>query len=163
MALDRRGIARALRDLFRADTSILYGSSGLLQIIEDKAALFSKARVSNNFPNALFLWVDLSDTTEERMQNIDYLYICNFRFESVRIDPESAANIVDDALERINYLLNEEMYTGTVLSGYYSDTSAQIINMAPVSSTFEYPEMTDGRRMIIEIEGAVEIEVNKWT
>ena len=163
MSLDRRGIARALRDLFRSDTTVLYGDGKLLQLIEDKAALFSKAKVNYNNPNALYLWVDLSDTTEERMQNTDSSYLCNFRFESIQVNPENAANTIDDSLERINYLINEEMYTGQVLSSYYTDSSAQIINMVPLSSTFEYPESTDGKRMIIEIEGAIEIEVNRWT
>lgn len=163
MALDRRGIARALRDLFRADTTTLYGSTKLLQIVEDKAALFAKAKVNNNNPNALFLWVDLVDSTEERMQNSDYAYICNFRFESIQINPENAANTIDDALEQINYLINQEMYTGTVLSGYYTDTNAIVINMSPSSSTFEFPESLEGKKMIVEIEGALEIEINKWT
>ena len=162
MALDRRGIARALRDLFRNDTGTLYGSGNLLQLIEDKAALYSKAKVNNNNPNALYLWVDLSDTTEERMQNADTSYLCNFRFESIQVNPENAANTIDDSLERINVIINEEMYGGQVLSSYYTDTNAQIINIVSISSTFEPPESRDGKPMVVEIEGAVEIEINRW-
>ncbi len=162
MALDRRGIARALRDLFRNDTDTLYGSGKLLQLIEDKAALFSKAKVNNNNPNALYLWVDLSDTTEERMQNADTSYLCNFRFESIQVNPENASNTIDDSLERINFLINREMYDGQVLSEYYTDTNAQVINMVSISSTFEPPESTEEKKMTIEIEGAVEIEINRW-
>lgn len=162
MALDKRGITKAVRDLFRNDTDTLYGSGKLLQLIEDKAALFSKAKVSNNNPNALYLWVDLSDTTEERMQNADTSHLCNFRFESIQVNPENASNTLDDSLERIKYLINKEMYDGQVLSEYYTDTNAQVINMVLLTSTFEPPESTDGKKMIIEIEGAIEIEVNRW-
>lgn len=163
MALDRKGIARAIRDLLRSDTDVLYGKKKLIQYIEDSSVFFAKSRVNNIRPNALFIWVSDSSPSEERMQNTDYLYTVDLRFESIKVNPEDASNTIDDALERINYLINEEMYTGTVLSDYYTDTSAQVINISPASSIFDYPESTDGKRMIVEIEGAINIEINKWT
>jgi len=162
MALDRRGIATMAKDFLKADTSILYGDDKLIQLIENKTALFSKAKVSNTYPNAIYIWVDESGATDERMQNTDYDYILNFRFESLHVNPETSSNTVDDALERINKIFLDEMYNGTNLSSYYTDSNGQIINISVGTSTFSYPETGRDNVFTIEIESAIIITVNKW-
>lgn len=161
MSLDRNGIATAIRDFLVTDTTVLYGSARYLQMIIPKAIEFTKARVNNNNPNALYIWVESLDPVEERIQNSDFMYTVDLRFESLFSNPETGSNNIDNSIERVNYLINTEIRNGNDLSSYYSDSNAQIIDMAPMSSTFPSPVESNGR-VIVEIEGAISILVNRW-
>lgn len=161
MALDRKGIADAIRDFLKADTTTLYGDSKYLQLIESNAVYFTKAKVSNKNPNALYLWVSSIDTQEERMQNGDYRYMVDMRFESKYSNPDDAIDNIDNALERVNKLLNTEIRDGNDLSSYYTDTNAMVIDIVPTNSTLSQP-LDENGVINVEIEGAITVIVNRW-
>jgi hypothetical protein len=162
MSLDRKGITTALANFFKADTTTLYGRGKLIQLIENKTALFSKAKVNNNNPNGIYLHCPGKIKTQFRLQNADYDYTINLRFESIQTNPEKAANTLDDALEQIDELINNEGYSsGDLFSSYYTDANAKIISVDLVESVFEPPELNENKRYVTEIEGAIIVTINK--
>lgn len=161
MALDRLGIADAVRDFLKADTTILYGDSKYVQLIESNSVYYEKAKVNNKNQNAMFLRVSSKDTQEERMQNGDYQYIIDVRFESLYSNPNVAIENIDNALERVEVLLNTEIRTGNDLSSYYTDANANIIDIVTTNSTVSEPTH-ENSVVSVEIEGAISVIVNRW-
>lgn len=162
MALDRKGITTTLQNFFKADTDVLYGETKLIQLIKGKTALFSRAKVNNNKPNAIYLHCSGKVKTQARLQNADYDYFIDIRFESIQTDPEKASSTLDDALEQIDKLINEDGWSnGELLSSYYTDASAKIRSIDLVESTFPPPTHGENKRMVIEIEGAIVVNINR--
>jgi len=162
MALDRKGIVKAFVDLLKSDTSVLYGSGKLLNIINDKSIKFAKSRVNNKKPFGLYVWCVDETISMYRMQNNDEIYELNFRYEAIAADPETAVQQIDDANERVKLLANLQMYNGQMMSAYYTDSNAQVININPINSSLPAPESTEEKKTIIEIESAIEIEINRY-
>ncbi len=162
MALDRAGITTAFADMLKADTGTLYGVGKLLSIIEDKMVEFSKAKVSNLKPYGLYLWTSSEGTRSVRSQNEDTDYNINMRFEAVATKIETAKDRLDDAYERVKYLTNDQMWTGLNLTQYYTDSNRRIDNIEPIISEMPEPDEIEGQHLIVEIEGAILVTINRW-
>lgn len=162
MALDRDGIAAAFADMLKADTTTLYGASKLVQIIDPNPIRFTKAKINNSKPVGIYLWAEPEDTVDVRSQNTDEQFIINMRFEGINLDPQNAEKQIDDAYEQVKLLTNTQMWNGQMMTAYYTDSNAQIFNIEPITSTLPPPEPVENQRIVIEIEGAVLVEVNRW-
>ncbi len=161
-ALDRNGISTAFANMLKNDTSILYGASNFLQIIEPNPIRFAKAKVNNSDRYGLYLWAEPEDTQDVRSQNEDEQFIINMRFEGINLDPENAEKQIDDAYQRVKVLVNTQMHDGQMMTDWYTDTRAQIFNIEPVTSSLPAPEPEGNQKITIEIEGAILVEVNRW-
>jgi len=163
MALDRKGICTAFADMLKADTTTLFGTNKLLQTIESTGTKFDKAKVNIKSPFGLYIWCEDKIPIDERMQNSDDLYILNFRYEGRASVRETAIENIDDADEQVTKLARAQMFEGQQLTGYYTDSNAQVIDVAPSTSSLPAPEEREDNMVIIENEAALEIQVNRWT
>ena len=163
MPLDRDGISTAIAEMLRAD-STLYGptTASLLQIIEGDPKKFNKAKVNAKRQRyAMYLWAEASDTVVVRPQNKDVLFSINTRFEGLNADITAGMRVVEDAYNRAMLLIDSQMWDGQYLTQYYTDTTATVINMESVGSTFPPPEEGERGFFSIEIEGAATVEINR--
>jgi len=163
MALDRIGIATSFANMLKADTSTLYGSNKLLQIIDPNPVNFSNAKVNaKRAQYGLYLWVNDETTNVCRSQNTDEIFTINMRFEAIEMDILAAITNIDHAYERVKLLANTQMWNGLILSQYYSDSNAQIINIDVLASGFPPPKKNENSIIVTEIESAIQIEINRW-
>jgi len=163
MSLDRYGISYAIAEMLKTDNSVLYGSGLLLQLIDPNPVNLSKARVDNTNLAALYLWAESNDNTGlVRSQNSDDSYTINMRFEIIGLDILTCYQQIDNAYERVKKLINQQMYTGTMLTSYYTDTNAQVINIEMTSSSLPPPADDTAGTIVVEVEGAATIEINRW-
>ena len=163
-SLNRHGICIAIANYLKSDTSILYGSGKLLQIIDPNPVEYTNAftDAKNNYA-ALYLWATPEDSINLiRSQNHDDTYTVNMRFEVIGLDIYICYQSIDDAFERMKKLINTQMYNGGLLSGYYTDGNAQIINIETMSSSLPEPQSTDKGHIVVEIEGAIQVQINRW-
>jgi hypothetical protein len=160
-ALDKSGVSIAIADMLKADTTTLYGTGNLLQIIEPNPVKYSKAKIDNTNAYGLYLWAE-GDDNLSRSQNKDQQFIINMRFEGKNLDPNNAVQQIDDAYQQVLSLVDTQMWNGQMMTDYYTDTNAQIFNLEPIASSLPAPEPGDGQTVIIEIEGAILVEVNRW-
>ncbi len=162
--LDRTGIAIAFANMLKDDTSILYGASNYLQIIDPNPVNFSKAHVdAKRNHGALYVWARPEDSNNTvRMQNSDDRYVINMRFEMLNIDIMAGIREIDDAFERVKYLTNDQMWGGLAMSSWFTDSNAKIINIEPITSDLPEPESTENSLIVIEVESGVLVEVNRW-
>jgi hypothetical protein len=160
--LDRYGISTAIANMLIADGSILYGSGRLLQIIEPSPIEFSNAKVDNHNQYGLYLWAEPEDTVDVRAHNGDDSYIINMRFEGIELDPYTAVKAIDNAYERVKFLVNSQMWQGQYLTDYYTDSKANVINIEPITSVLPPPIEGETNHVVIEIDGAIRIEINRW-
>lgn len=164
MALDRDGISTAVANMLRAD-STLYGTTtaSLLQIIEGDPKKFAKAKVNAKRQRyGLYLWAEDSASVSIRPQNKDVMFSINMRFEGANLDITAGMTVVEDAYNRAMLLIDKQMWDGQYLTGYYTDSTATVINMESVGSTLPPPE--DGQPtgfFRIEVEGAATVEINR--
>ena len=164
MALDRDGISTAIANMLKAD-SALYGTTtaSLLQIIEGDPKKFNKAKVNaKRQPYGMYLWAEASDSISIRSQNKDVLYGIGVRFEGLNIDTTAGMRVVEDAYNRAMLLIDKQMWDGQYLTAYYTDTTATVINMESVGSTFPAPDEGERGFFTIEIEGAATVEINRF-
>ena len=162
--LDRHGISLAFSNFLKADTSVLYGSGRMVQIIDPNPVEFSTAftDAKNNYA-ALYVWATSEDSFNQiRSQNHDDTYTINMRFDIIGLDLYTCYQNIDNAFERIKKLVNSEMYAGGLLSGYYTDGKAQIINIETTASTLPEPQEIESGHIVVEIESAVVVEINRW-
>ncbi len=162
MALNKQGIATALKDLFEADTDTLYGSGKLLQYISADPKLYRKAKCDRLRPCRLYISVTPCNTIDVRSQNTDESYEIDLRFIASQSNYTTAINKLDEAYERIKYLINNEMWSGTMLTAYYTDTNAKVINMEPVSGELPPPEDDDTNDITIDADCSATVIVNRW-
>jgi hypothetical protein len=161
MALDKNGISTAIADCLKADTGTLYGTSKLLQIIEGDPRKFDKAKIDNKNRYALYLWCRNQDPLEIRSQNEYTNYFVNVRIEGLETNPQTALQNMDDAWERIAYLINNQMWAGLYMTSYYTDANAQIYNIEPTTAVLPEPEQKESF-LTCECEGAILVQVNRW-
>ena len=159
--IDKVGIANVLKELFEADTSVLYGSSKLVQTISTSAVDFVQAKVDNNKPYKLFLICEDKQTVEVLPQTARHRYIVSYRIEGVMITPETARAQIDDIDARIDVLINSQMHTGNMFVPYYSDSTNRIVDAEYDNSGL----ITDmrGERIFAECSGAISISVIKYS
>jgi len=163
--LDRSGVSIAFANMLKADTSVLYGASNLVQIIDPNPVRYSNAKIDAKTNNtALYVWAEPDDTTEVRMRNSDKIYNINMRFETMNINYNAGVKEIDDAYEQVHLLTNEQMYQGQMMTDYYTDGNAQIIDIEPVFGSLPPPEQSESRRNVLttEIEGVIKVAINRW-
>ena len=121
-AINRTGVAEMVSDMFEADTTILYGSDKLVQIITFDRVLFEKAKVDLNNKYKMFIDANPKDTIEKRSQNCDELYTLNYRIEGIHSDPDESAKIIDQIDEQVSVLIDAQCYNGDLFTDYYTDS-----------------------------------------
>jgi hypothetical protein len=161
-ALDRVGISIAVANLLKDDTSVLYGASNLLQVIEGDPKKFNKAKVdAKRNRHGLYLWASAEGEPNIRSQNADFTYSIGARFEGLDVDTTKLYGHLDDAYERCKDLINDEMYSGGYLTNYYTDTNSTVIDIRTTESDLPEPTEAERQRIVVEIESAFIIEINR--
>lgn len=162
VALDRYGIASVVAEMLRADTTTLYGESKLVQTIETDPTKFEAARVDNRKPFKMYLWTSSESTPSVRARNTDDEYSIGIRIEGYLSNVETIATRIDDIWEQVKHLVNQQMWQGNMLVGYYTASSAQVINIEPLNSELPPPEQSDNGTLVVECEGGILVQVNRW-
>lgn len=160
--LDRLGVSQAVAEMLQADTTVLYGSGKLLQVIDYGIENFEKTKVNTQRPFGMYLAAEIEDSQEIRSQNEYINYLINIRFAAHQRSLQNAYSAIDNAYERVKYLVNDQMWTGQMMSLYNNDTNAQIFNIEPTGSDLDTPEETEGNLLRVNIDGAILVEVAKW-
>ncbi len=163
MSLDRYGISTAIANMLKADTTTLYGSGKLLQIIDPNPVSMTKAYVDNTNSAGLYIWAEGNDTLSlTRSQNHDDAYTISMRFEIIGLDIKTCFQQIDDAFEKVKDLVNRQMYTGAMLASYYTDSNAQVINIEPAGGSLPPIEEGLNGTIVVEAENAFLVEINRW-
>jgi hypothetical protein len=157
--LDRNTILDALKSLFEADTGILYGATRLIQSVSVRAVEFEKAKIDVTTPYKMYLSCEGRTKVDTRAQNTDYTFDVKYRIEGMSENPETARGYLDDVDERIEFLVDNQMYLGDRLVPYYVNTLSQVIDMAWVGS--ECKIMTENGVVQVESEGSISITINR--
>ena len=158
--LNRKGIATMIADMLKADTSVLYGTSKLVQKIESNPTLFRKASVDIEKPYGIFIWCPENPTEQIRSQNSDETFLINFRVEGLASDTETAVINLDLIDQRIKVLINNQMHEGLNFSSFYSDSKAQVVDVERTEAIAEV--IFENERLISECSGAIKVLVNRW-
>lgn len=161
--IDRVGILNTLSDFFKADTGTLYGTSKHLQLIEYDPVKFENSKADNSKPFGLYMWISNESTVGFMARNSDELYEVSLRFVGIKSDFSGVFTQIDNAYERIKYLVNEQMYLGTMLTGYYSvsSASAQIINIEATNSQLTPAVIETENRITFDANAAIAVTVNR--
>ena len=164
MALNRQGVSDMIRDCLRADTSVLYGSSLLLQGIFSDPAKFANAKTNKGSPYNLYIWASTGDNSEDRMQSAHDSLNVNLKFQAnTRINNiKTAVDNIDLAYERIKKLLRKQMYDGTMFTDYYTDSNDILIDLSIVNSDLEPPEDNDDNSIIIDGTGNIFVLIKRF-
>ena len=158
-ALNRNDIVAAIDALFKADTAILYGSGKLLEHISVRYLEFEKAKLTVGQGYKMYLKGNLREKVAARMQCSDYIVTVESRIEGITVDPETAQQHIDDIDERIDYLIDNQMWTGVNLTPYFSNSESTVINLEWISSSCEPELINDQWR--VHSEGIMTVEVNR--
>ena len=161
MALNRSGISDAIANLLKADTTTLYGTTKLIQRIESDPSLYGQSLTNKTNKCALYIWTESVSSDLIRSQNIDKNYSVNLRLEVNLMDIESAYDKLDGAIEQIEWLVNQQMWNGLMLTQYYSDSNAQVYNLEPDLSELPEPRL-ENDTFVFELSGAINVYVNKY-
>lgn len=163
-SLDRKNIVDAVQDLFEADTGTLYGETKLINTISVQQTEFDKAKVSSKTPYKMFLACPDREKVETRAQNADYAFTVRYRVEGYEVDPDVAWQKLDDIDERIDYLCDNQMWSGSNLTSYYTNTVSTILDMEFESSTCDVVREQgagEGTVWRVHLEGTVRVVVNR--
>ena len=161
--VDRRNVCNALKSLFEADTGTLFGQNKLIKSISTKFKEFESAKVDIGTPYKMYIKASLKEKTEARMQNADYTITVNYRVEGKTVEIETAVDRLDDIDDRIDYLIDNEMWSGDYLTNYLAVTGNTMINSEWVSSDVDSVlEPTEGGGVWrVHCEGVITIEINR--
>lgn len=160
--LNRQGICDAIRDMFMADTSVLYGNGLLLERIVSDPSRFDQAEVEKADPYGLYIWAESSDNADTRMQNADDSYSIDLRFNATNIKSKNAVDQLDKAYERCKVLLRNEMQNGQYMSSYFSDSNARVLDIDVSGSSLPAPERTTDGNLIFTCEAFATILINRF-
>ena len=162
--VDRINICNAYKQLFEADASILYGQNKLINSISIKFKEFEQAKIDIGTPYKMYIKAPDKEKQEARMQNADYIITINYRVEGKTIDPETAIERLDDIDERIDYLVDNQMWGGLYLTDYLNVDGNTLVNTEWISSSVDtVMEVTDdgGEVWRIHCEGTITAEINR--
>lgn len=161
MHLDRTLVLDMISKCFRADTTKLYGQNKLCQHVEVNPVYFEKSAVDIKRPNRIFLRCAPKENFEYRMQNNDIVYTIDYRIASrYSSDPNKAQQKIDDIDERMAYLIDSQMFTGSMFTDYYDETDTDTVYDVTYDNSSLVTEERDGV-IIAECEGAIRVFVNR--
>ena len=158
--LDRVGIATMIRNCLRADTTTLYGSGKLVQVISSDLTEFNNASADTIKPYKLYLSCPSKSPSEVRAQNGDDEYEVQMRIEGYKIDPDTAASTIDDIDAQVELLINEQMYGGQMFTSYFTDSNAQVIDAEYI--TGDLPVEPQGDKIVVECAATIIVKINRW-
>lgn len=158
-SLDRIDICNAVESLLESD-STLYGSGKLINYITDNIVNFRNAKVGVDRSYKMFLSAPTREKINTRMgNNTDYAFTVDYRIEGVQSNPHTAYTNIDDIDERIEYICDNEMWTGNNLSAHFTNSECTIIDINYEGSTCEITD--DDGAWKVESEGSIRIEINR--
>jgi hypothetical protein len=157
--LNRDGVAAMVADCLKADTTTLYGPSKLVQIITSDPILFINAAVDINSPYKLFIWAPDNPTTAVRTQNSDEVFVLNFRIDGLAVVPETAFRVIDQVDQQIKCLINNEFYTGTMFTSFYTDVKGKVFDAERSDAAISVTK--DNGIVTAECSGAIRILINR--
>ncbi|MBU2177663.1 MAG: hypothetical protein KJ556_21435 [Gammaproteobacteria bacterium] len=162
-SLDRKNIIDAVKALFIADTGTLYGETKLINSISVKQVEFDKAKIDAKTPYKMFLSTPDREKVETRMQNADYAFTVRYRVEGLTVDPDEAWQKLDDIDERIDYLCDNQMWSGSNLGSYFTNSLSTINDMEFQASTCDVVREPSekGTTWRVHLEGTIRVEVNR--
>lgn len=157
--LDRRDICNAIEALLESDSE-LYGTTGHLNYITDNIVEYDKARVTIDRPYKMFLKAPIREKIATRMgNNADYAIIVEYRIEGLRSNPQTAVDKIDDIDERIDYLIDNEMWTGNNLSSRFTNSESSVTDINTEGSEADVSKDEGGWK--VECEGSIRVEINR--
>lgn len=157
--VDRINVLTAFKNLFEADTGNLYGRNNLISNISLNIVEFLAAWIDVKTPYKMFLSAPSKESSSVRMQNEDYIITINYRIEGRSNDEQTAYTRLDDIDERIEYLINNEMWGGTYLTNYLSVSNNSLINTEWQRSDCDIIQENDVLR--VHCEGSFTVEINR--
>jgi hypothetical protein len=158
-ALDRYDISTILKNLFIADTSILYGTGKLIQFITNNMVEFVDASLDVKKPFALYLGIENSITANTNMQANSNSFSINYRIEGLLENKDTIGQYLDDIDKRLTQLIETQVHTGRMFTEYYSVStySDRIIDATRTESRLTFDVKND--QIIAECVGAFTISV----
>lgn len=157
--MNRNGVAEMVADLLRADTTVLYGSSKLLNYITHDSVLYENAKIDINNQYKMFLSVESKSTIEKRSHNCDELYTLAYRIEGMHSKPDEAKKNIDKIDERISVLIDNQFNTGNMFTSYYTVTGVIVYDAEYDSSNLTVDTRND--TVIAECDGAISVYINR--
>ena len=158
-SLDRVDVCNAIESLLESD-STLYGSGKLINYITDDVVKFERARIGVDRPFKMFLSAPTREKITARMgKNADYAIIVSYRVEGLKSNPQTSYQSVDDIDERVDYLCDNEMWTGNNLSSHFSNSECTVIDINFEGSTCDVNDDEGGWK--VECEGTIRVEINR--
>lgn len=158
--LDRKGVTDMVRDCLQADTSILYGTSKLVQVISSNWKDFRGASADTVKPFKLYLATPPKNSADVRAQNADIEFAVNMRIEGYKIDPDTAASTIDDIDAQVELLINQQMYNGQMFSAYFTDSKALVIDAEYQSGDLSMEDTGD--KLVVECAATILVKINRW-
>lgn len=159
--LDRHDILAALKSLFEADTTVLYGKGLLLNHISINLKEFEKAAVNIYEPYKMYMIASEKNKIATGMnKNTDVEFIIEYRIEGLARDPEEAYQNIDDIDERIEHLVDNEMWGGTKLTGHFSDSESSVIDMEHISSNLDI-DVDDNNQLNVYCDGSIRVLIDR--
>lgn len=128
LGIDRYGIVNMLRLLFVADTGTLYGSGKYLQDITINPVHFDRTRVDIKTPYRMAMLCRLRNDDYFQLQNKFETYDVDIAILGLTSNPKTAYQNIDDAMHRIAYLVDNQMYSGDLFTSYYNDSVATVVD-----------------------------------
>lgn len=158
-SLDRVAICTAIEGLLEADT-VLYGSDKLINYITDDVVKYENARIGVDRPYKMFLKAPSKEKIATRMgNNADYAIIVEYRVEGLKSNPQTAYQNIDDIDERVDYLCDNEMWTGNNLSSHFTNSECTVIDIVFGGSNCDVSKDEGGWK--VECEGTIRVEINR--
>lgn len=157
--LDRSGLSEMVRDILRADTTTLYGTTKYLQLISSEPEEFAAASVNVTIPYGLFIdcEADESPIIGSRYSYEDYLI--RMRFECNVENHHDAYDRLSLSWERIKYLVNYQMYSGLQCTSYYTNATSRVVVIEPRVGSLPKPEDRADSLYVIALDSAIYIQV----
>jgi hypothetical protein len=157
-ALDRIEVIDIIKSLLIGDTTILYGQDKLIKFISSNPIDYEASKVDVNTPYKMYLYAPSREPVEVRAQNEDYAIIVNYNIEGVTRNPDTAYARLDDIDKRINYLCNNQMWTGDNLSTFFTNANCTIIDIEV--QTGETNIVSDQGYLQCEAKGSIRVVIN---
>ena len=158
--MDRLQCCNAIKALFEADTSVLYGSTKLINYITTDIVKFENAKLGVDQPYKMFLKAPRREKVDVRMSgNVDYNIYVEYRIEGLKANPQTSYTNIDDIDERIEHLCDNEMWEGNNLSSYFTNAEVTIINIEWEGSNADVKKDEGGWK--VESEGTIRVEINR--
>lgn len=158
--LDRLDISNAILSLLKSD-STLYGQGKLINKISIRWQDYENAKVDRKNPYQLFLKTPTYEKIQARMQSSDYMITCEYRGEGRTNNAEDAWQWLDDISERIDYLVDNVMWSGDHLTSHYTNTEATLINIEHTISDQDVIDEGSPSAWRAHLDGIITVEIQR--